>query len=190
MDHEETESRELATLGGGCFWCLEPIFMDLVGVGQVVTGYSGGTVPSPSYRLVCTGTTGHAEVVQISFVSEVISFKEILEVFFTIHDPTTPNQQGADVGSQYRSVIFYHIEEQKKTAESMIRELNAAGIWDAPIVTEVVPFTAFYKAENYHQDYYTKNPGEAYCRAVISPKVAKFRKRYSSKLKGRLNTDR
>jgi peptide-methionine (S)-S-oxide reductase len=173
---------EVATLGGGCFWCLEPVFKDLAGVEQVVVGYSGGTVPHPSYEQVCTGTTAHAEVVQLTFDPQVISFKEILEVFFGIHDPTTRNRQGADVGSQYRSIILYHSEEQKKTAELVIRELNAAGTWSAPIVTEVVPFEVFYEAEAYHQGYFSKNPEQAYCRVVIAPKVSKFRKQYVSKL--------
>ena len=174
---------EVATLGGGCFWCLEPVFKDLMGVEKVAVGYSGGMVPHPSYQQVCMGTTGHAEVVQLTFDPQVISFKEILEVFFSIHDPTTPSRQGADVGSQYRSIILYRSEEQKKTAEIVIRELNAARTWGAPIVTEVVPFEVFYEAEGYHQDYFSKNPEQAYCRVVIAPKVSKFRKQYVSKLR-------
>jgi len=174
---------EVATLGGGCFWCLEPVFKDLMGVEKVAVGYSGGIVPHPSYQQVCMGTTGHAEVVQLTFDPQVISFKEILEVFFSIHDPTTPSRQGADVGSQYRSIILYRSEEQKKTAEIVIRELNAARTWGAPIVTEVVPFEVFYEAEGYHQDYFSKNPEQAYCRVVIAPKVSKFRKQYVSKLR-------
>ncbi len=173
---------EVATLGGGCFWCLEPVFKGLTGVEQVVVGYSGGTVPHPSYQQVCMGTTGHAEVVQLTFDPQVISFKEILEVFFSTHDPTTPNRQGADVGPQYRSIILYHSEEQKTAAGIVIRELNAARTWGAPIVTEVVPFEVFYEAESYHQGYFSKNPEQAYCRVVIAPKVSKFRKQYASKL--------
>ena len=191
MDQERTESRtqgpsremELATLGGGCFWCLEPIFKDLMGVKKVLAGYSGGTVPGPTYRQVCTGKTGHAEVVQIVFDPAEISFREILEVFFAIHDPTTPNRQGADVGSQYRSVIFYHSEEQREIATRLIRELEAAKTWGEPIVTEIVPFAAFYRAEDDHQDYFAKNPEQAYCRVVIAPKVDKFRSKYGWKLK-------
>ena len=183
--HGLSRNKELATLGGGCFWCLEPIFKDLVGVEEVVVGYSGGKIPNPSYHQVCTGTTGHAEVVQITFDPKVISFKEILEVFFSIHDPTTPNRQGADVGSQYRSVIFYHSEEQKETAERMIQGLNATGSWNEPIMTEVVLFTAFYEAEDYHREYFMKNPEQVYCSVVIAPKVAKFRSQHGLKLKNR-----
>ncbi len=175
---------QIATLGGGCFWCLEAVFEQLRGVEKVVSGYSGGTVVNPSYQQVCTGTTGHAEVVQITFDPQIITFKEILEVFLTIHDPTTLNRQGADVGPQYRSVIFYHGEEQKVLAEVVIQDLDKAGIWDAPIVSEVTPFASFYWAEDYHQEYFRRNPGQAYCQVVIAPKVAKFRRRYLEKLKG------
>jgi len=181
--NKQDTNKELATLGGGCFWCLEPIFKDLIGIEQVVVGYSGGTLPNPSYRQVCMGTTGHAEVVQITFDPKSISFKEMLEVFFSIHDPTTLNRQGADVGSQYRSVIFYHSEEQRETSEKVIKEREAAKAWSVPMVTEVVPFKAFYKAENDHQDYFMKNPEQSYCRVVIAPKVSKFRKQYRSKLR-------
>jgi len=181
--NKQDTNKELATLGGGCFWCLEPIFKDLIGIEQVVVGYSGGTLPNPSYRQVCMGTAGHAEVVQITFDPKSISFKEILEVFFSIHDPTTLNRQGADVGSQYRSVIFYHSEEQRETSEKVIKEREAAKAWSVPMVTEVVPFKAFYKAENDHQDYFMKNPEQSYCRVVIAPKVSKFRKQYRSKLR-------
>ena len=174
---------EIATLAGGCFWCLEAVFDDLRGVERVESGYSGGNVPDPSYQQVCTGTTGHAEVVQVTFDPQVISFRELLEVFFTIHDPTTLNRQGADVGTQYRSAIFYHSPEQKEIAERIIAELNAARIWGAPIVTEVTPFTKFYKAEDYHQEYYQQNPYQPYCQMVITPKVAKFRKEYLARLK-------
>jgi peptide-methionine (S)-S-oxide reductase len=176
-------TKEVATLGGGCFWCLEAIFDELKGVEQVESGYAGGTVPDPSYEAVCSGMTGHAEVVQVTFDPQVVSFKEILEVFFTFHDPTTLNRQGADVGTQYRSAIFYHTPEQRAVAEQAIRELNAAGIWKAPIVTEVTPLTAFYPAEEYHQEFFQRNPGQLYCQFVISPKIAKFRKEYLTKLK-------
>ena len=176
-------NKEIATLAGGCFWCLEAVFDDLRGVERVESGYSGGSHPNPSYYQVCTGSTGHAEVVQVRFDPQVVSFKEILEVFFTIHDPTTLNRQGADVGTQYRSAIFYHTPEQKEVAEQVIAELNAAKIWDAPIVTEVKPFTAFYQAEDDHQEYFQRNASQPYCRAVIAPKVSKFRKQYLEKLK-------
>jgi peptide-methionine (S)-S-oxide reductase len=182
-----SHKKEVATLGGGCFWCLEPLFKDLTGVDEVIVGYSGGTVPNPSYEQVCTGKTGHAEAVQISFDPGVISFTEILEVFFNMHDPTTPNRQGGDVGPQYRSVIFYHSQKQKEDAERVIGDLNASGTWKAPIVTEVVPFKEFYKAEAYHQNYFAKNPRQAYCQVVIAPKVEKFQKQYSPKLKRRLH---
>jgi peptide-methionine (S)-S-oxide reductase len=175
--------REVATLAGGCFWCLEAVFDDLKGVDQVDSGYSGGTVPHPSYRQVCAGTTGHAEVVQITFDPRVVSFKELLQVFFTIHDPTTLNRQGSDVGTQYRSAIYYHTPEQKATAEQVIKEITAAKIWPSPIVTEVTPFSAFYKAEDYHQEYFKVNGEQPYCRAVVAPKVAKFRKQFGDRLK-------
>jgi peptide-methionine (S)-S-oxide reductase len=175
--------REIATLAGGCFWCLEAVFNDLRGVDKVVSGYAGGSLPNPSYEQVCRGTTGHAEVVQITFDPKETSFKELLEVFFTIHDPTTLNRQGADTGTQYRSAIFYHSPEQKEVSEQVIRELEAERIWDDPIVTEVTPLDAFYPAEGYHQQYYEQNPNQPYCRAVVAPKVAKFRKLYLSKLK-------
>ncbi len=176
-------AQEVATLGGGCFWCLEAVFEQLRGVGMVESGYAGGSVAQPNYRQVCSGNTGHAEVVQITFDPAVISFREILDVFFAIHDPTTLNRQGADVGTQYRSAIFYHTQEQREIAEREIAELNAARIWDAPIVTEVVPLRAFYRAEDYHQEYFRQNPGQPYCQAVVSPKVAKFRKQFAAKLK-------
>lgn len=180
---QETKSRiEIATLGGGCFWCLDPIFDELRGVEEVLVGYAGGHVPNPSYKLVCTGTSGHAEVVQINFDPQVISYKELLQIFFSVHDPTTPNRQGADIGPQYRSIILYHDESQKAAAEKVIQEIEAEGLWPAPIVTEVVPFSEFYIAEDYHQRYFEKNPGQGYCRVVIAPKVAKFRKLYQEKL--------
>ncbi len=175
--------REVATLGGGCFWCLEAVFDDLKGVERVESGYAGGAVPSPTYREVCNGTTGHAEVVQVAFDPQQISFKEILEVFFATHDPTTLNRQGADVGTQYRSAVFYHTPEQRATAEQVIKDLNVAQIWDAPIVTEVAPLQAFYVAEDYHQEYFQQNPNQPYCRAVVAPKVAKFRKQFLERLK-------
>lgn len=174
---------EIATLGGGCFWCLEPIFADLKGVQKVESGYSGGAVKNPAYREVCEGTTGHAEVVQVTFDATIISYKEILEIFFTFHDPTTLNRQGADSGTQYRSVIFYHTPEQQTVAEEVMQEINAAGIWGGAIVTELAPFSAFYRAEDYHQDYYARNGSQPYCQMVIAPKVKKFRERYSAKLK-------
>ena len=177
------QQREVATLGGGCFWCLEAVFDDLRGVESVESGYTGGSVPDPTYRQVCAGTTGHAEVVRVTFDPEVVSFRELLEVFFAIHDPTTPNRQGSDVGSQYRSAIFYHSPEQKETADETVSQLNAEGVWDAPIVTEVVPAGEFYVAEDYHQEYYAQNASQPYCRAVVAPKVAKFRQKFLGKLK-------
>jgi peptide-methionine (S)-S-oxide reductase len=173
---------EIATLGGGCFWCLEAVFNELRGVENVLSGYSGGSIANPTYHEVCTGKTGHAEVVQITFDNQVVSFRELLEVFFTIHDPTTLNRQGADVGTQYRSVIFYHTAEQENTAPEVIAELEKAKLWNAPIVTEVKHFIAFYPAEEYHQVYFERNPDQMYCRAVVAPKVAKFRKRFLAKL--------
>lgn len=175
--------REMATLAGGCFWCLEAVFDDLQGVEDVVSGYSGGTVPNPTYKHVCDGTTGHAEVVQVTFDPAVLSFPDLLKVFFTIHDPTTLNRQGGDTGTQYRSAIFYHTPEQKAAAEQVIGEFAAAGIWGAPIVTEVKPLQVFYPAEDYHQEYFRRNPDQGYCRMVIAPKVAKFRKQYFERLK-------
>lgn len=174
---------EVATLAGGCFWCLEAVFDELNGVEEVESGYAGGQVVNPTYRQVCSGTTGHAEVIQLRFDPQRISFKELLEVFFTIHDPTTPNRQGADIGTQYRSAIFYHTPEQKATAEQVIREINAAKIWDDPIVTEVTPVPAYYPAEDYHQEYYVNNSNQPYCRAVVAPKVMKLRKYFTEKLK-------
>ena len=176
-------AREVATLGGGCFWCLEAVFEQLRGVDKVASGYAGGTVPEPSYEQVCTGETGHAEVVQVTFDPAVIKYRDILDVFFTTHDPTTLNRQGADVGTQYRSVIFYQTPEQKRIAEERIAELNAAKIWNAPIVTEVVPLQAFYPAEGYHQGYFRKNPSQSYCQVVIAPKVAKLRKHFAAALR-------
>jgi peptide-methionine (S)-S-oxide reductase len=174
---------EVATLAGGCFWCLEAVFDELKGVESVESGYTGGHVADPSYAQVCDGDTGHAEAVRITFDPAVVSYTDLLHVFFTIHDPTTPNRQGADVGPQYRSAIFYHNPEQKAAAEQVIQEINASGIWTNPIVTQVAPFEQFYMAEDYHQEYFKKNPFQGYCRAVIAPKVAKFRQKYVDRLK-------
>lgn len=174
---------EQATFGGGCFWCLEPIYDALKGVTDVVSGYAGGDVPSPSYEQVCTGRTGHAEVVQITFDPAVISYRDLLEVFFTVHDPTTLDRQGADVGTQYRSVIFYRSPEQRATAEEVIAEVARQGWWSDPLVTQLVPYETFYPAEDYHQQYFERNPFQGYCRVVIAPKVAKFRQTYLERLK-------
>ena len=173
---------ETATFGSGCFWCTEAVFQQLKGVSSVVSGYSGGHVETPTYQQVCTGRTGHAEVCQIQFDPEQISYEELLEVFFNTHDPTTSNRQGNDVGTQYRSVIFYHSEEQRKTAERVKAELDNGGTWKNPIVTEIVPFEQFYKAEDYHQNYFRTNPTEGYCRMVIAPKLNKFEKVFKLKL--------
>jgi len=178
-----TDGNEVATLAGGCFWCLEAVFDDLKGVEDVVSGYSGGKFPNPTYQQVCTGATGHAEVIQVTFDPARISYKDILEVFFTIHDPTTLNRQGGDVGTQYRSAIFFHSPEQKATAEQVIQKLSAARLWARPIVTEIQPFTKFYPAEDYHQEYFANNARQPYCQIVIAPKVAKFRKQYLEQLK-------
>ncbi len=183
-DKRPADQREVATLAGGCFWCLEAVFDELRGVENVDSGYAGGSLPNPSYKQVCTGTTGHAEVVQISFDPALISYRDLLEVFFTIHDPTTLNRQGPDVGTQYRSAIFYHDERQKAIAEEVIAELNDAGLWDARIVTEVTPLETFYPAEDYHRDYFRRNPDQSYCAVVIAPKVAKARSKFLERLKG------
>ena len=173
---------EVATLGAGCFWCVDTLFRELRGVTSVVSGYAGGTRANPSYEQVCTGATGHAEVVQITFDPQQISYHDILDVFFSVHDPTTLNRQGADVGAQYRSVIFVHSPEQRTMAERTIAEVDAQKIWDDPIVTQVVEAGPFYPAEDYHQDYYTNNPNQGYCRVVIGPKVAKFRSQQLARL--------
>ncbi|MDZ7703988.1 MAG: peptide-methionine (S)-S-oxide reductase MsrA [Trueperaceae bacterium] len=173
---------EVATLGGGCFWCIEAVFDQLNGVKKVVSGYEGGEVPNPTYQQVCTGSTGHAEVIEVHFDPDVVSFADILRVFFTVHDPTTLNRQGADVGTQYRSVIFYHDDEQKRTAEAVMTEIDAKNLYPNPIVTELAPHDTFYPAESYHQDYYQNNRAQPYCQFVIAPKVAKFRKAYVDKL--------
>lgn len=172
-----------ATLGGGCFWCLEAVFQRLRGVDSVVSGYAGGETANPDYRAVCTGATGHAEVVQLRFDSALLDYETLLRVFFAIHDPTTPNRQGADVGTQYRSVIFYHDESQRACAERLIAELNAEGLWGAPIVTHCQPAPTFYPAEDYHQDYYRRHPGQGYCQAIIAPKLAKFRAAFADRLR-------
>jgi peptide-methionine (S)-S-oxide reductase len=176
-------ARELATLGGGCFWCLEAAFQQLRGVERVTSGYAGGAGADPAYEQVCSGATGHAEVVQVEFDPSEISYRELLEVFFVIHDPTTRNRQGADVGTQYRSAIFYHTAEQQATAEQLIGELTEEGLWEAPIVTELVPLERFYPAEAYHQNYFRRNPYQPYCLGVVAPKVAKVRARYAARLK-------
>lgn len=173
---------DTATLGAGCFWCVEAIFQDLNGVISVASGYSGGSISNPTYREVCSGRTGHAEVCQIVYNPKILSFDELLEVFWTTHDPTTLNQQGADIGTQYRSAIFYHSDEQRKTAEEYKQKLNEANAYPNPIVTEIAPYTAFYKAEDYHQNYYNQNGSEPYCRIVIQPKVDKFKKVFKDKL--------
>lgn len=174
---------EIATLGGGCFWCLEAVFEQLVGVESVVSGYCGGQVDNPTYAAVCEGRTGHAEVVQVSFDPAQCSYREVLEVFFAIHDPTTRNRQGNDVGTQYRSVIFHHTDEQREVASSLMAELGEAGLWASPIVTELLPAPQFFAAEDYHQQYFRRNPGQGYCQVVVSPKLAKFRKSFASRLK-------
>ncbi len=183
LSPEGRTGTETATLGGGCFWCLEAVYEQLKGVIQVESGYAGGAVPNPTYEQVCTGRTGHAEVVQVTFDPSELAYEQLLEVFFTIHDPTTLNRQGADVGTQYRSVIFTHDDDQRAAAESVITRFEAEGIWDDPIVTQVAPLDAFYKAEDYHQEYYRRNQGQPYCQVVIAPKVAKFRRRYADKLR-------
>ena len=174
---------EVATLAAGCFWCTEAAYSIIKGVERIEPGYTGGTVPNPSYEDVSTGTTGHAEAAEIYFDPKIISYREILEIFFTIHDPTSLNRQGADVGTQYRSAIFYHDEQQKATAEQLIAELNKEGIWDKPIVTQVAPLKEFYKAETYHKDYFKKHPKEPYCQVVIAPKIAKLQRRFVDKIK-------
>lgn len=176
-------SREVATLAGGCFWCLEAVYDDLQGVISVESGYMGGRNPRPTYEDVCSGTTGHAEVVRVTFDPSVVTFRDLLEVFFSIHDPTTLNRQGNDVGTQYRSAIFYHSTEQKAVAESVIAELTRDRVFAHPIVTEVTPATDFYIAEDYHQEYLARNPGQGYCMVVVAPKLAKFRKKFAARSK-------
>ena len=179
----ENKNFETATLAAGCFWCVEAVFDDLKGVESVESGYSGGHTENPTYREVCSETTGHAEVIQLKFDPEVISYKEILQVFFSVHDPTTLNRQGNDIGSSYRSAIFYHTDEQKRIAEEVLKEVEAEGIYDNSIVTEVSSFDKFYVAEDYHQEYFANNPNQPYCAAVVAPKVAKFRKKFLERLK-------
>jgi peptide-methionine (S)-S-oxide reductase len=174
---------EIATLAGGCFWCMEAVFDELKGVESVESGYSGGHVPNPTYRQVCAESTGHAESVRITFDPAIITYRELLNIFFSVHDPTTLNRQGNDVGSSYRSVIFYHDEAQKQSAEAVIQEINAAKLWPNPIVTEVTKFEVFYMAEDYHQEYFANNGGQPYCRVVVAPKVAKFRQHFYERLK-------
>ena len=176
-------NHQIATLAGGCFWCIEAVFDELNGVVSVESGYSWGRIDNPSYQAVCTGMTGHAEVVQVTFDPSVISFRDILRVFFTVHDPTTLNRQGADAGTQYRSAIFYHDEEQKMVAEEVIREIAAEKLWNNPIVTELAKFEKFFVAEDYHQEYFVNNPRQPYCMAVVAPKVSKFRKHFLGMLK-------
>jgi peptide-methionine (S)-S-oxide reductase len=178
-----TDGLQVATFGNGCFWCTEAVFQQLDGVVKVESGYSGGRVKNPSYREVCTGTTGHAEVIQITYDPKKISFEELLEVFWKTHDPTTLNRQGADVGTQYRSAVFYHTDEQRRLAEEYKRKLDASGAFPRPIVTEITPFSAFYKAEDYHQNYYKENGEQPYCQIVIRPKLEKFEKVFAKKLK-------
>lgn len=177
-------TKETATLAGGCFWCLEAVFDEMRGIESVESGYMGGKTPNPTYEQVCSGKTGHAEVVQLTFEPSVVSFKEILEVFFVIHDPTTLNRQGNDEGTQYRSAIYYHSPDQKAVAEQVIANLGSGNVYDEPIVTEVAAASQFYRAENYHQEYFRRNPGQPYCAYVVRPKVAKFRKHFLEKLKG------
>jgi peptide-methionine (S)-S-oxide reductase len=183
MNQTNTSQTQTATLAGGCFWCLEAVYDNLQGVTDVISGYSGGHVTDPSYHEVTSGRTGHAEVVQLTFDPDQISFQEILEIFFTIHDPTTLNRQGADVGTQYRSAIFYHSEEQQQIAEQVIADLEEKKIWGNLIVTQVAPFEAFYPAEDYHQEYFANNPYQPYCQMVVAPKVAKFRKKFAERLR-------
>jgi peptide-methionine (S)-S-oxide reductase len=179
----ETKNLETATLAAGCFWCVEAVFDDLRGVESVESGYSGGHTENPTYQQVCSETTGHAEVIQLKFDANVISFKEILQVFFAVHDPTTLNRQGNDVGSSYRSAIFYNSDEQRRIAEEVIKKVEAEGVYDNRIVTEIKPFDRFYIAENYHQEYFANNPNQPYCAAVVAPKVAKFRQNFVDRLK-------
>ena len=184
MDAEKQTLLETITLGGGYFWCLEAVFDQLDGIEDVVSGYAGGSMPDPNYQMVCSGNTGHAEVVQLKYNPRLISIDEIFDVFFSIHDPTTLNRQGADIGTQYRSVIFYHSEEQKVAAQKFISEIDLSKVWNSPLVTQLEPIKVFYPAEDYHQNYFEKNPYQGYCRAVIAPKLGKFRSKFSHRLKG------
>jgi peptide-methionine (S)-S-oxide reductase len=182
MDSNMNNNFEYATLGGGCFWCIEAVFSEVRGINAAISGYSGGTIKNPTYREVTSGRTGHAEVVQLQFDPEVISYRDILTIFFHLHDPTTLNRQGADVGTQYRSVIFYHNDEQEKVAREVFEEIDRSDLWDDPLVTEISPIQEFYRAEDYHQDYYANNPNQPYCTFVISPKMSKLRKLFKDKL--------
>lgn len=175
---------ETATLGGGCFWCLEAVYQEVEGVAQVVSGYAGGQVPDPTYRQVCGGGTGHAEVVQVSFDPRVIPYADVLRIFFAIHDPTTRDRQGADVGTQYRSIILTHSHDQERTAREVMEELRREEIWDDPLVTQVEPLETFYPAEDYHQNYYRTNPSQPYCQVVVAPKVSRFRRSFAHRLRG------
>lgn len=177
-------SLEIATLAGGCFWCIEAVFRVVDGIESVVSGYAGGTTVNPTYQQVCTGQTGHTEAVQLSFNPCKISYREVLEIFFSVHDPTTLNRQGLDTGTQYRSAIFYHNTQQQAVAEELVGELNKAHLWEKPIVTQLVPLGTFYPAEDYHQEYFSRRPEQAYCQMVISPKVQKFRKQWAKRIKG------
>lgn len=181
----ENKELETATLAAGCFWCVEAIFDDLVGVEDVVSGYSGGRTPNPTYQQVCSETTGHAEVAQITFDPNKLTFKELLQVFFTVHDPTTLNRQGNDIGTSYRSAVFYHSDEQKRIAEEVIAEFTSEAVYNKPIVTELAAFDKFWPAEDYHQEYFANNPNQPYCSAVVAPKVAKFRQKFAARLKSR-----
>ncbi len=181
--NKDNEKAEVATIGGGCFWCVEAIYENLEGVESVVSGYSGGSVKNPGYRDISSGLTGHAEVCQITFDPDVISFEEIIEIFWEVHDPTTLNRQGADIGPQYRSVIFYHSEDQKRIAMDSMKKMDESRVFSSPIVTEIISFSGFYKAEDYHQDYFLNNPNQSYCSIVISPKVKKFKKEHKDQLK-------
>jgi peptide-methionine (S)-S-oxide reductase len=190
MNQTDEERLNLATFGSGCFWCSEAIFERVKGVSKVVSGYTGGNIPNPTYEAVCSGKTGHAEVIQITYDHKIVSYDELLEIFWKTHDPTTLNRQGADVGTQYRSVIFYNDEDQKKKVENYKAELNKAGIWKDPIVTEISSLKKFYPAEKYHQDYYEQNPNQGYCSFVITPKIEKFEKIFKDKLKAYPNPSR
>jgi peptide-methionine (S)-S-oxide reductase len=176
-------NEEIATLAGGCFWCLEAVFNEVNGVIRVRSGYTGGNKLNPTYKEVCGDNTGHAEAINVTFSPDVISFHDILEIFFTVHDPTTLNRQGNDSGTQYRSAIYYHNETQKAVAEQVVKEIDKAHVWGGPIITELKPYTVFYDAEEYHRDYFERNPGQSYCQFIIAPKVAKFRKKWEARLK-------
>jgi peptide-methionine (S)-S-oxide reductase len=178
----QSSASEVATLAGGCFWCIEAVFREVDGVESVTSGYTGGTAANPNYQQVCSNKTGHAEAVQVTFDPARISYREILEIFFSVHDPTTLNRQGADIGTQYRSAIFYHNEQQKTVAEELIRELNKSRLWKTPVVTQIAPLNKFYPAEDYHKEYFVRHPEQAYCQMVISPKVNKFRKQWAKRL--------